>query len=175
MSRRPSPTGDDVNKGDILALNWDSLTQPQAVIIAALLGAGGAIVGALIANLIGQSLNSRASRRRQWGEARHQAYSSFIENFYVLWDSYDDNGARAVSEREESERSRKFLSAYASALLIARSKEAADAIESIFQTAQSFWGPRALGWAQLEENCQAGVKKFERSARRELGIPPSPR
>lgn len=56
------------------------LTQPQAVFVAGLIGALGAILASLFANLISHALAFRAQDKRRWDEKRMEAYAEFARS-----------------------------------------------------------------------------------------------
>jgi len=149
---------------------WDKLTQPQAVLVAAAVGALGAVVGAFLANLIGQVLNARSSSRRQWDDARHKSYAKAAETFYLLWDGYDAKGRLTVTADRADARGTDFLAAYSAATLIAETGETSAALDGLLAAAQRLWTAPADEWADTDRACQRARDEFQRAARKEFGM-----
>ncbi|WLS46760.1 hypothetical protein Q3V37_05690 [Micromonospora profundi] len=54
---------------------WNSLSQPQAALVAGLIGACGALLAGLLATTLTQLLTFRGQDKRRWEEARRSAYA----------------------------------------------------------------------------------------------------
>jgi hypothetical protein len=150
---------------------WDTLTQPQAVLAAATVGAFGAILGAFLANLVGQALNARSSSRRQWDDARHKSYAKVSETFYLLWDGFDTRGQPAVTAGLADARGTDFLAAYSAAALIAKDRGTSAALDRMLAAAQRLWGDPAADWPATDQACNQAHTGFQRAARAEFGLP----
>ncbi len=147
---------------------WDSLTQPQAVLVAAAVGALGAVLGAFLANLIGQVYSARAGSRRQWDDTRHKTYAKVSESFYLLWDSFDSRG-RPIAGNDALDTG--LLAAHSAAALIARKQETWSALEQLLAAAQRLWADPAADWPATDKACHRAHNAFQQAARAELGIP----
>ncbi|WP_328477928.1 hypothetical protein OHA21_25780 [Actinoplanes sp. NBC_00393] len=149
---------------------WDKLTQPQAVLTAAAIGALGAIIGAFLANLFGQWINARSSSRRQWDDARHKSYAKVAETFYLLWDGFDSRGRSALTAERAEARSTDFLAAYSAAALITKKRATSAALDTMLAAAQRLWHNPSADWPAVDQACHAAHAGFQRAAREEFGV-----
>ncbi|MFF7105217.1 hypothetical protein ACFY9X_34060 [Streptomyces nigra] len=150
---------------------WSDLSQPQAVLVAAAVGATGAIIGGAVASVLTQWLNGRAGRKRQWDETRHTAYARVTETFHAALGLYDNTGRlradRAIQRRAADD----LLAAYARAALLTRTDSTAIALEKLHDAAQELWDRPTQAWAEIDERCRRAEWTFRKEARAEMGLP----
>jgi hypothetical protein len=151
-------------------VSWPDLTQPQAALYAAALGAAGAIAGGMIAAVLTQLLGGRAHRRRQWDEIRHIAYARVAEAFHTAWGLYDQNGVLRAEPGVQRRAAGDLLAAYSRAALLTRTDGAAEALERLHSVAQDLWDRGGRPWSSVEEACRGAEWGFRRAARAELGL-----
>lgn len=149
---------------------WTSLTQPEAVLFAAAVGATGAIAGGLIAAMVTQLLGGRIQRRRQWDEIRHIAYAKVAETFHAAWGLYDQTGRLRADPATQRRAADDLLAAYSRAALLTRRDSTAEALEHLHDTAQDLWDRRSRSWAEIDEACGLAERTFRQSCRTELGL-----
>ncbi|MGW7385598.1 hypothetical protein [Streptomyces sp. NPDC054794] len=150
---------------------WSDLSQPQAVLVAAAVGATGAIIGGAVASVLTQWLNGRAGRRRQWDETRHTAYARVTETFHAALGLYDDTGRLRADPATQRRAGDDLLAAYARAALLTRTDGTAKALEQLHDAAQELWDRPAQPWAEIDERCRRAEWTFRKEARAEMGLP----
>lgn len=158
-------------KGDDDPVTWSHLSQPQAVLVAAAIGAGGAIFGGILASFLTQVLNGRATRRRQWDEVRHTAYARVTETFHAALGLYDGTGRLRADRGAQRRAADDLLAAYSRAALLTRTDGTATALEQLHDVAQDLWDRPPLPWREVDERCRRAEWTFRKEARSELGLP----
>jgi hypothetical protein len=151
-------------------MSWLNLTQPQAALFAAALGATGAILGGMVAAILSQVLGGRVQRRRQWDEIRHVAYARVAETFHTAWSLYDHNGRLRADPGRQRRAAEDLLGAYSRAVLLTRTDAAAAALEGLHEAAQDLWDRPARPWHEIDDACRRAERTFRREARAELGL-----
>ncbi|MGC5382654.1 hypothetical protein ACPXB1_29695 [Micromonospora sp. DT68] len=149
---------------------WANLTQPQAVVLAGLVGATGAIIGGLIANVVGQWVGSGGQRRRKWVELRHEAYAEVLQRFHAAWGQYDEAGLRGTTVAEEQRAGLALLAAYSRASLLTRSRSTDGSLIRLHVAAQALWDRNGRSWLDVDRACHAAEAAFRQAARAELGM-----
>lgn len=139
--------------------------------LAAAIGATGAIVGGLLAAALSQALGIRGQRRRQWEEIRHEAYADVIQKFYVAWGLYDEQGSLQADRVRERAAGDELLVAYSKAVFLTTTKGTADGLEQLFEAAQQLWMRGSKSWGDVDKVCQQAEARFQSHARAELGLP----
>lgn len=150
---------------------WSDLSQPQAVLVAAAVGATGAIIGGSVAAVLTQWLNGRAGRRRQWDETRHTAYARVTETFHAALGLYDETGRLRADPATQRRAGDDLLAAYARAALLTRTDGTANALEQLHDAAQELWDRPARPWGEIDEQCRRAEWAFRKEARAEMGLP----
>lgn len=149
---------------------WANLTQPQAVLFAAAVGAGGAILGGVVAAFITQLVGASGQRRRQWSEARHVAYAKVTETFHAAWGLYDEVGRLRVDRPTMRRASGELFAAYSRAVLLTRRTATATALENLHDVAQQLWDRSGRSWDDVDDACRDAEWTFRREARVDLGL-----
>ncbi|MFG3553381.1 hypothetical protein ACGGAQ_03235 [Micromonospora sp. NPDC047557] len=149
---------------------WANLTQPQAVVLAGLVGATGAVIGGLIANIVGQWVGSGGQRRRQWVELRHEAYAEVLQRFHAAWGLYDEAGVRCTTVAEEQKAGLALLAAYSRACLLTRDRSTDGSLHRLHVAAQALWTRDDRSWPDVDHACHVAEAAFRRAARAELGV-----
>ncbi|SEU44180.1 hypothetical protein [Nonomuraea wenchangensis] len=152
-------------------MSWFQMSQAQAVILAATVGATGAIIGGAIASLLTQLLSGRAQRRRQWDEIRHTAYARVTETFHTALGLYDVTGRLRADRMTERRAADDLLAAYSRAALLSRTDSTMAALEHLHDVAQDLWDRPSRPWPEIDGQCRHAERAFRRAARAELGLP----
>jgi hypothetical protein len=144
-----------------------SLTQPQAVLLAGLVGA----CGALLVATVTQVLTFRGQDKRRWEETRRLTYARFYSAVTAAWDAYDQNGEEWEDDETISRLRAEIRDVYSETSLIVRTRSADRALYELHQATAFLWSRRGRGWEQVERQLHDATGRFLVAARKELGMP----
>lgn len=150
---------------------FEGLTQPQAALLAGVLGALGAIVASLIANVIGHLLTFKAQDRRRHDEPRRAAFIQVGRAVLSAWDGYSDDGTECEDVDEILGRRASARDAIIEAQLLTRSKRTDTALGDLSKSTGYVWHRRDRSWPEIDRQLYAAFNRFIDASRREIGLP----
>jgi hypothetical protein len=150
---------------------WHSLTQPQAVLLAGLVGALGALIAGLCVNALSQFMAFRGQDKRRWEETRRLSYARMYRSVMAAWDAYDDVGDEWDDSDTINKLRAEIRDAYSEATIIVRNRNTDKALDRLHEAADYLWNRRGREWPQVERYLHDHLNDFLRAARKELGMP----
>jgi hypothetical protein len=135
------------------------------------IGAGGAVLAGIAANLVAQWLTFRGQDTRRWQERRAEAFGEFYAETMNWWGSYHshDGGINAPDEELVQVEAR-ATSAYARVLLLARKKDTIDCAGQVWDAIGGLGFRTGKTWEDVERALLSSLENFLDASRVELGL-----
>ncbi|QKW14259.1 hypothetical protein [Verrucosispora sp. NA02020] len=151
--------------------SWHSLSQPQAALIAGLIGACGALLAGLLATTLTQFLTFLGQDKRRWEETRRSAYARMYRAVMAAWDAYDEAGKEPEEWATVGESRAEIRDAYTEAALLVRHRRTDRALDDVYDASSYLWARRGRGWEQVDRHLYDAQARFLEAVRKELRMP----
>jgi predicted transglutaminase-like cysteine proteinase len=145
---------------------FESLKQPQAAVVAAIIASVGA-------NVVGNVLTWRAQKSQRWDENTRLAYIRTYQAARAVAFAYDADGETVQSDDDVHGLIVAFNDAYAEAILMAKSRRTDIALDNLMEAIGNFSSTKATG-PEKHRVFQEATTDFYRCARHDLRLPRHP-
>ena len=149
------------------------MDQAQISLIVGVIGAGGAILAGLLANISTQIVIFRKQDTRRWLERRADAVGELYIAAHAIWACYDyTTGDHDHVEGEYTRAAERGMAAFTQVIMLCQKQSTQDAAEELWDAMNHLEHRVSRSWDDVQRDIYVSALGFARAARIELGLKP---